>query len=300
MALNFIIVAPPHSTRSGGVMVLHDLCTALNKLNYKAGMIFIAGGSQDKQDYTFGYSVEKSLFDPDGQYYDFISGKSSREIDEFVKNAFIIYPDIIFGNPIGSKNYATYVLGIPKGTIESKFIITYFNFFVEKSNYTLCKPFLSSHMNEQGAHHWSQRSLSLTYIGKGFEKKENTPVPGSILIQRNWPSDKRQLGILLKNCKYFFTWDNLSATNYDAVICGALPVLMDDNYLPNDLINKSEFGRFPQINYNENMDLRSTPSNIMEIDSVLSDMKIKIHRYNDTWLLQVGGLVTQLTIFFNL
>jgi hypothetical protein len=300
MTLNFIVVAPPHSTRSGGVMVLHDLCTALNKLNYKSGIIFIAGGGQDNQDYTFGYSAEKSLFDPDGEYYDFITGRSSDEIDDFVKNAFIIYPDIVFGNPIGSKYYATYVLGIPKRAIESKFIITYFNFFVEKSNYTLCKPFLSSFMNEQGTSHWSQRSLSLTYIGKGSEKKENFPVPGSILIQRNWPSDKRQLGILLKNCKYFFTWDNLSATNYDAVICGALPVLMDDNYLPNDLVNKSEFGKFPQINYNESMDLRSTPSNITEIDSVLIDMKIKIHRYNDTWLLQVGGLVTQLTIFFDL
>ena len=41
----FVIVAPPYSARSGGVMVLHDLCEALNRCGYQAGMVFLRGGS---------------------------------------------------------------------------------------------------------------------------------------------------------------------------------------------------------------------------------------------------------------
>jgi DMSO/TMAO reductase YedYZ molybdopterin-dependent catalytic subunit len=69
---------------------------------------------------------------------------------------------------------------------------------------------------------------------------------------------------------------------------------MDDGYLPNDLVNQSEFGQFPKINYKSNMDLRSTPMNITEIDANLNDMKNKIHQYNDSWLIQVDGLVSDL------
>jgi hypothetical protein len=299
MSLNFLIAAPAHSTKSGGIMILHDLCTALNNLNYKAGIVFITGGSQDKQDFKFGYSINKSLHDPDGKYYDFISGKSPLEINEFVKNACIIYPDIIQENPLGSRFFATYVLGVPKTRIGTGFLISYFNFFIKNPNYILCKPFLSPFINDKETNHWSQRTLNLTYIGKGV-KDGPSPVPGTILVERNWPSDKNQLGILLKNCKYFLTWDNLSATNFDAVLCGAVPVLMKDNFLPNDLVNQSEFGAFPKIDFHIDMDLRSTPNNILEIDSALDEMKTKIYKFNDSWLTQVSGLVTELRRFFNL
>ena len=294
MSLNFLIVTPPHNTKSGGIMVLHDLCTALNKLNHKAGVIFITAGSQEKQDFHFGYSNDVSLHDPEGTYYDFTSGKSPEEVSNFVKNACIIYPDIIQGNPIGALYFATYVLGVPKTHIDPGYIISYFGFFVNNPSYILCKPFLSPYIHDQKTIHWSQRTLNLTYIGKATEKKGVAPVPGTVLVERNWPVYKIQLGILLRNCKYFFTWDNLSATNFDAVLCGALPILMDDGYLPNDLVNQSEFGQFPKINYKSNMDLRSTPMNITEIDVTLNDMKNKIHQYNDSWLIKVDGLVSDL------
>ena len=300
MSLNFLIVAPPYSTKSGGIMVLHDLCTALNTINHKAGIIFITSGSQDKQDFSFGYSNERSLHDPEGTYYDFISGKSTEEVSDFVKNACIIYPDIIHGNPIGSQYFATYVLGVPNKPIDPGYIISYFGFFVKNPNYILCKPFLSPYIHDKETIHWSQRTLNLSYIGKATEKIGSIPVPGTVLVERNWPADKMQLGILLKTCKYFFTWDNLSATNFDAVLCGALPIIMNDSYLPNDLINQSEFGEFPKINYNTSMDLRSTPTNISEIDFTLGQMKNKIHQHNESWLLQVNGLVSDLKIFFNL
>jgi hypothetical protein len=41
----FVIVAPPYSARSGGIMVLHDLCEALNRCGYRAGMVLLQWGS---------------------------------------------------------------------------------------------------------------------------------------------------------------------------------------------------------------------------------------------------------------
>ncbi len=41
----FVIVAPPYSARSGGIMVLHDLCEALNRCGYQAGMVLLQWGS---------------------------------------------------------------------------------------------------------------------------------------------------------------------------------------------------------------------------------------------------------------
>lgn len=293
MSLSFIIVSPPYTSRSAGIMVLHDLCTALNKLNYKAGIVFTTSGSQEKQDFTFGYSNEKNLLDPNGIYYDYISGKSTFEIDQFVKNSCVIYPDIIVGNPLGSKMYSTYVLGNPKTEIKSDFVITYFSIYTNNADHLLCKPFLSEDIHNRNAPHWTQRTLNLTYIGKGVNIPDSRALPGTVLVERNWPSDKHQLGVLLRNCKYFFTWD-LSATNFDAVLCGAVPILMSKNYLPIETINSSEFGNFPNIKYDENFDFRATPNDINSIDDYLNNMIERLHHYNDSWVDQVSNLVVKL------
>ena len=40
-----IIIAQPYSARSGGIMILHDLCEALNRNGYQAGILFLHGGN---------------------------------------------------------------------------------------------------------------------------------------------------------------------------------------------------------------------------------------------------------------
>jgi hypothetical protein len=49
-------------------------------------------------------------------------------------------------------------------------------------------------------------------------------IQGSVLIERNWPADKESLSIMLRNTRYFYTWDTISQTNLDALYCGAIPV----------------------------------------------------------------------------
>jgi hypothetical protein len=285
----FIIVAPAYSARSGGIMVLHELCTALNLLKYRAGLILITEGSQKNQDFKFGYSNLPELQDPNGIYYDFTTGKTETEIHEFINNSCIIYPDIIKGNPLNSQKFATYVLGKPLYPIESDFIISFSKIYIEQSDFILFKPFISEWMHARETMHWSERKLCLTYIGKGYQYAQCELIPGSVLIERDWPKDKRQLAELLRNCKYFFSWDSISATNTDAILCGAVPVLMQDKQIPRGEIDLTELGPLPHVNYFQGMEHIKHP-NQDQIDAEMTAHQNAASEYLSTWLNRVSAL----------
>jgi hypothetical protein len=291
MSKNFIIVAPPFSARSGGVMVLHDLCTALNQIGEQASIVFIHGGSQENQNFKFGYSSDVHLYDPNGSYFDFFNGRSLSEILAYIGDSFVIYPDIVKGNPLGAKRFGTYVLGFPKINIDSPFVISYSNRYINSYDCILYKPFISEHMHARDTVHWTKRSLSLSYVGKGYEYENCIPLPGTILVERDWPRDKNQLALLLRQCKYFFTWDCLSATNLDAVLCGAVPIFMQHKQLSRTIIDSLEPGPFPSLYYSSGFDIRSNPPEIMDIDGVMCDMVYKLHSYSVQWLESVANFV---------
>ena len=291
MSTTFIIAAPAYSSRSGGIMVLHELCTALNAINKQASMVFMTEGSQESQNFKFGYSAESSLHDPTGLHHDFFTGRSPQEISDYMRDSVVIYPDIVRGNPLGARRYATFVLGFPKFKIESDFIISYAKNYISNPDCILYKPFVSEHMHSRETPHWSQRSLSLTYFGKGPGYADCALVPGTVLIERDWPRDKHQLALLLRQCKYLFTWDSLSATNIDAVLCGAVPVLMQDKQLPRKIIDSLEMGALPPIGYVPGMDPRSTPPHVAEIDAAMANMVAKVKEYVASWHAQVRTFV---------
>jgi hypothetical protein len=299
MPKHFIVVAPPYSARSGGVMVLHELCTALNKIGEQAGIVFIKEGSQKNQDFKFGYSSENQFYDPYGSHFDFVDGRSSSEIWAFIQDAFVIYPDIIKGNPLGAKSFATYVLGFPKFDIDSPFIISYSKCYTDSFDCVLYKPFISEYMHNRETLHWTQRNLCLTYIGKGHEYELCGTIPNTILVERDWPRDKQQLALLLRQCKYFFTWDCLSATNIDAVLCGAVPVLMQTKQLSRATIDGLEPGPLPSITFASSLHSELNFSQVSEIDKSMSDMESKLNGYSDRWLEYVVEFVNILKNKYN-
>ena len=288
--VDFIIAAPFYSSRSGGIMVLHQLCTALNQLNFRASIVFITEGSQHSQNFKFAYSDNSAFYDPIGLFYDFTSDRSQGEIDRYVRNSFIIYPDIIKGNPLMGRGFSTYVLGRPAFPIDSMFTIAFSKLYIDKYDYLLCKSFISEWMHARDTMHWSHRKLSLTYIGKGQDYIECSIIPGTVLIERDWPRDKRQLAALLRNCKYFFSWDTVSATNTDAVMCGAVPVLMHDRQISRDKLRQAENGAFPVIEYFSGMQ-DQLPANQSEIDSAILDMQNRSASLMQDWKFRVEGFV---------
>lgn len=293
---DFLIAAPAYSSRSGGIMVLHELCTALNRLGYRAGMLLIVEGSQNAQGFKFAYSNEMSFYDPVGEYFDFSSGKSEQEIVTYIRNSCVIYPDIVKGNPLGARNYVTYVLGRPQFKIESEFVLSFSKLYIENPDHVLFKPFISEWMNARETYPWWQRKLDITYIGKGQEYLECHIIPGSLLVERDWPKDKRQLAGLLRNCRYFFSWDTVSAINCDAVLCGAVPVLMHDLQIPRNLLDCFEHGPFPPISYSTGLESGETLSNILSINQAISNMQNSLHDQLASWPFRVSEFAEKIQL----
>ena len=281
--MNFIIAAPPYSQRSGGIRVLHELCTALNQLGYQAGIVFITEGSQLNQGFKFAYAGDINLHDPTGIYYDYFSHSTNQEITDYINNSCIIYPDIIKGNPLSGKFFVTYVLGRPEFPIFSDYILSFSKLYIEKSDFVLHKSFFDLCMNDLETLHWSNRTFSLTYIGKGSSYLECNLIPGTILIERDWPKDKNQLAILLKNCKYFYSWDCVSATNTDAILCGAVPILMHDLQIKREVLNTGELGAYPPLEFEDAFSNNKSKISINDIDSHLLMFKNNFFLYHSAW-----------------
>ena len=140
---DFIIAAPPFSARSGGIVVLHELCSALNALGHRAGMALITEGSQERQGFKFAFTSDERFFEPKAQFYDYFSGKTAAEISGFIQGAIIIYPDIIAGNPLGGRTFVSYVLGVPRIEVNAPFILGFSTLYTKLADAFLFKPFLS-------------------------------------------------------------------------------------------------------------------------------------------------------------
>jgi hypothetical protein len=277
----FVIVAPAYSARSGGIMVLHDLCEALNRCGYRAGMVFLHGGNATEQNYSYAVSSHPSLYRDGGDYYYF---HDEQEAQHAIANGTVVYPDLITGNPLGARRVVRYVLNFNESEFPGDFVLSFSGIYSKYTDHVLFKPFHHPAFCDHGAVYWRDRTLDITYIGKGPSFIECHRINNTLLIERDYPRDKEQLALLLRHCRFFFTWDCVSATNIDALMCGAVPVLLHDKQISRDQINRMEIGSFPQLELPSIQDL----PNGLRYDERLVDTDIEIfktnyHRLLESW-----------------
>ena len=263
--------------------MLHELCTALNKLGYQAGVAIITEGSMAHQNFKFGFTASPEFLDPSGIYFDYFSNKSISEIIDFINNSCVIYPEIIKGNPLNGCIYANYVLAKTSFEVKADYIIGFSKLYIDQPNLYLHKQFISEFMHDRDTVHWTQRNLSLTYFGKGPLHTDCFLVDGTVLIERDWPRDKSQLAALLRNCKYFYSWDTMTATVGDAILCGAVPVFMQEKPLSLSELNNGELGPYPKTWFNFSTNQAETDS-VQAIDEALKELKINMHQFEIPWV----------------
>lgn len=245
--MKFIIVAPHYTDKSSGVAILHELCDSLNKIGHLASIIFIRN-TKDSTDLT--NSNDASFYGPNLQWHQL---NNDTECHEFIRDGIIIYPEIISGNPLGGKRVVRYLLNregfIGKNKIEASendFILSFSKIFHDNPHAYLMKPPFNPVFNTEDSVAALDRTLDLTYVGKGRSYNDCFVVPNTLEVTRQWPSKKPELALLFKNCRFFYTWDTISQTNIDALFCGAIPVILSASPLDslNDL-NLSELGTHP-------------------------------------------------------
>lgn len=252
----FLIAAPKYSHQSAGIHALYNLCDSLNKLGYEAYIIHYEffQDSNSKSSIKFRFSVDPSDYPKNLKNIKmphFALG--TEQIRGFISNNYVIYPEVVSGNPLNAPQVVRYVLnselanGYPMRHSASDFILTFSEAYIANYHHKLFQLFHNPIFNDINSVPYSDRSLNLTYIGKGFKYGVCPIVDNSVELARNWPSEKNQLATLLRSTKYFYTWDSLTQTTTDAILCGAVPVYLRYHPISSDKLDMMELGIIPRI-----------------------------------------------------
>ena len=246
----FLIAAPPYNHHAAGIVVLHELCDTLVRLGYDAYIIFFHSGKSPN--FSCGWSSDPSLHGPGllkGQLPD-----SGLDVfaSELLKEGIVIYPEVIVGNPLGASQVVRYFLnkdgglsGLPTQYLPTDYKLAFSKVFFPDADGFLFKLLVSPHFHSRNVPLALSRHLDTTYVGKGSLYSETFRIKNSILVTKFWPEDKEQLGLILRNTRYFYTWDSVSSTNIDAVLCGAVPVVMQWMQSTPAELDGTEMGPFP-------------------------------------------------------
>lgn len=255
----FLIVAMPYNEDCGGDIVLHKLCDQINRLdreayvtpyvnNYEIGynniLKPIEKFAKESLRNFFYYKTNPSLKTP------LLSFKSFQKEDP--NEWIVVYPEIIFGNPLSSKNTVRWFLhhpGYHSGKIFFGQDELYFRYHSGIKPYSSPSSTLSELIlnvihyplefyNDSGA---SPNRYGTAYcLRKGRGKVIEHDLSDSILIDGK---SHREVSAIFKRVKQFISYDTYTAYSHFAVLSGCESIVIpdkgisEDEWMPN-LINR--------------------------------------------------------------
>lgn len=263
IARPFVIAAPVYDHHSAGIRVLHVLCNELNQCGYTAYLLFYQFKPEGGQ--NFYWSDDRTGYCPDHAFIKHFPRPTSPQIiRDCIDTGYIIYPEVIQGNPLAAPRVIRYILNNPDANkypmyhSDYDYIISFHESYWKDPHFKLTILIDEPFFNDTDTLPAAKRTMDCTYIGKGSKFGECFKIPGSVLIERTWPADKESLAVMLKNSRYFYTWDVISQTNVDAVRCGAILVVIRwGTYSPD--IFETDFGAIPYADIkiiNSNLNIR--------------------------------------------
>jgi hypothetical protein len=303
---NFLIASPPYNRIFAGVQVLHDLCHELNVLGYNAAIIFFHSGDGQDKPYQWSLSDLPNLYVAGHQRHQLPVDNPQKTIAEFLQNGIMIYPEIIKGNPMGAKRVARYLLvkenlGINhyEADYPGDFICAFSKLFHKNPHHTLFKVTTPDFMNTNDTVHWSQRRMDATYFGKGPKYVECNLVPDTVLIERDWPRDQKQLSVMLKSTRFLFSFDGCSGIHTDAMMCGAMPVILHEKQLTRAELSSGEV-KYPYVVLKNLQDKSSLLFDGHQLDIDMQEFKKNFEYLKYSWQLRVGEFADACAKFFKL
>jgi hypothetical protein len=97
----------------------------------------------------------------------------------------------------------------------------------------------------------SERTRSATYTGKGHLFGEVGRVTGTELITRSIPDSKAELKVMLLSSRFVFTFDSWTNLIVEAILCGAVPVVLKFDPFSKSEIDQSELGPLPALQFHD-------------------------------------------------
>lgn len=293
-----LIAAPPYTTTSAGIRVLHELADALVSLGYDASLLIMSGGQ-------FHIANEPRFFSNNLKRTPI--SNNLEKIGEILRDGILVYPEIVSGNPLGARHVVRWFLnkeatmtGQPTNYTQEDFCLAYHRLFKPDAHDFLLKPSFASHFHSGGTLQAMERAVDLTYEGKTPESIRAFTIPNSIRINRGWPSSQTELATLLRSTRYFFSWDSVSAINIEALLSGAIPVLLQWCQITSENLDCMEFGPIPRLDVHldgEKVYLSTDISGfLLKRDAFVANLK----RIEDSWLDETARVFIKIREFFNM
>jgi len=132
------------------------------------------------------------------------------------------------------------------------------------------------------------RPLSLTFFGKGVKYQQCTRVPGTLGLDFEKAYDEYQL--LLRQANYLFTYDFMTGVCSDAVVHGAIPVIMSMAPWNADEIGGIEL-KYPYITWEQYQARRSDSDILATYLAGRQSFLDTIRQMRADWPAKIGRLV---------
>lgn len=245
MKKKFLICAPSYDPRSGGPVVTHKLCSILNELGYEAVLTPMPEGTPayrnnflqvlfrvllwKSKHFFLPYRTNSSLNTP-------VVPQPTGKLDS---SWIVIYPEIVFGNPLNAPNVVRWMLhrpGFHSGYVfygSGEFLVD-FNDFSKGFSYAgsyksqarlhvLSIPF--DLYNMEGALHAESRSGTAYCLRKGKGREIVHDLSDSVLID-GMPHERAAQ--IFKRVKTFISYDTYTAYSSFATLCGAESIVVPE------------------------------------------------------------------------
>ena len=208
--MKWIVYTPEYRGNSAGVRVMHRLTYLLNQCGEEAyGITDILSA-----EYPFPMAVQAS---------------PATDI--------AIYPEVVNGNPFLMKNICRYILNVP-GLMEgpknypgNELLIYHSDILKEPTQAATPQIITDKNRIEinviDPASFYPEnepRLYDCVYFGKWQSKNHSHPFPpidNAIQITGSWPENRAETAKLLRGCRQFYCYDNLTAMYTEAAMCGA-------------------------------------------------------------------------------
>lgn len=235
----FLIVSP--AQRWGGPVVLHLLCRMLADLGYDARVFFLnsipnipRSRKELLQQYLpfYNKNAKQNLASQDGS----VKGCVLTNWPYVDDDTIVVYPEIIWGNPLAAKHVVRWFLGANsyKGVYigekpydDDDLFICYREIF---NNYQLnpqCRQVQLQHFNSDLYKRWNYgpREGSCFIVRKGMNRSDlPSSVPGTVL---DTLSDEEKVKIM-NQCKYCYSFDTQTFYSTVAAICGCISIVVPE------------------------------------------------------------------------
>ena len=198
--------------------MLHFLAHTINQIGFNASLVCDLSNDNYLTNEKFNTPVADS--------------SSLDRIDKGI----IIYPELVHGNPFNGKNIVRYMLnsegrcsGRSMNAGPDDVFVAYLPEFCSNPAHILHYPIFSEeHFHRRNAQPVLARKVDAFYIGKGSMYTVCPKLEGMVEITREWPVSKEELGVLLRQIRFLYSYDNVTSLCSDAALCGAIPVLLQD------------------------------------------------------------------------